>query len=88
MQKVGSRVTAGSRLVFCQYLDEATMPLDDRIFTPGQFVVVGAVNEDGGLQCYPTDEDGNLLSTEGDTLFEEEVTHLSYLKPMDISTIL
>lgn len=88
MQQVGSRIEAGSRLIFWRYLDEETMDLEERIFMPGQFLVVGAINDDGGLQCYPTDEDGVLTATEGDTLFDEEVFHLTYAPRLDVATIL
>lgn len=88
MHKVDSKVDCGSRLVFCRYMDEESLAVEDRIFTPGQFLVVGGINEDGGLQCYPTDETGTLTSIEGDTLFEEEVIHLAYAPKLDVRAIL
>lgn len=87
MQQVKSRIGVGSRLVFVQYTDVLAMPVEDRILPPGQFLVVAAINEDGGLQCFPTDEHGKITSLEGDTVFPEEVTHLTYCAKADVRVV-
>jgi len=78
MQQVDTKIEVGSRLVFCGYADAYRMVPEDHIFPVGAYLVVGAVNEDGGLQCFETDEIGTVTSIDGDTVFPEEVCHLTY----------
>jgi hypothetical protein len=75
---------SGDRVVFFQYLDP-TMASAERIFEPGQLAVVSSVNEDGGLQCFCTDDEGKITSYEGDTLFPEEVIPLSYAPKLSVA---
>lgn len=86
MQKTKTAIALGERLIFWAYTDE-TVPASEHIFTPGQFLVVAAINDDGGLQCFPTDEDGKIVSHEGDTVFDEEVLRLFYAPRMSVRVL-
>lgn len=58
----------GEIVTFRNYADADADP----IFDPGQRLVVAAVNEDGGLQCFPVDRFGGI-GMHGDTVFPTEV---------------
>lgn len=84
-QSKTTQIGVGSWCIFTNYLDAPSMAEESQIFSPGQHVVVAEINEDGGLQCFPTDYDGTIISSDGDTLFDDEVIHLAYVKPLPIS---
>ncbi len=87
LQTTAMSYRAGDRVIFFAYSDPA-MREEDRIFSHGQYGVVSAVNEDGGLQVFPTDEEGKMTSLEGDTLFPEEVIRLSYAPRLDVAQLM
>ncbi len=71
-----STIAAGDQVIFFDYYP----PLGprDEIFQPGTILVVHSRRPDGGLACFPVSEHGDLLSFQGDTVFDHEVISLFY----------
>lgn len=82
MQVTKSQIGLGERLIFSGYADAPAA--EDQIFTTGEFLVVAGISDDGGLQCFPTNEEGVITSHEGDTVFEEEIVRLTYAPRLSV----
>ena len=65
----------GSRMIFWKYVDGIGGL--NPVFHSGDFGVVVGLDGDA-IRCLQTDESGRVLWWNADTLFPEEIIHLSY----------
>lgn len=63
------QIGVGDRLYFLGYAD--AVPYE--ILTPGQMVAVTEVRPEGEYAVYQIDDWGSVMSSEGETVFSEEV---------------
>jgi hypothetical protein len=74
----GKAIGPGDRLIFFDYADPMKR-VEDRVFEPGDWLVVLRVAEDGRFHCRATDARGRILRRPADLAARDEVLPLTYL---------